>query len=280
LTMAPSVADIIGIIQTIAPTHRAEPWDNCGLQVGNPDAPVKKVALALNADEHTIRIAADSRADLLITHHPLIFPDISSVDIRTGVGKSIAAAINAGVSIYSAHTNLDHAPEGTSFAMARKLSLVDPTPLPCPVPTTDPQATPAERTTVGDGILYTGGLPSRMKLIDLARSVKESLGIPIVRLVGDPQRTISRAAVCAGSGSDFIITARSLGADVLITGEVRYHAALSAASLGSSLIEAGHYWSEIPVISETARIVGEESRIKGWSVDVTIIQGQDPFLYV
>ncbi len=278
--MAPSVADIIDIIQTFAPTHRAEPWDNCGLQVGNPDAPVKKAAVALDADERTILIAADSGADLLITHHPLILPDISSIDIRTGVGKSIAAALNAGISVYSAHTNLDHAPEGTSFAMAHKLSLIHPTPQRYPATTAHPHATLPGQAMAGDGIVCIGELSSKMKLIDLARFVKKSLGAPMVRLTGDPQGSVSRAAVCAGSGGDFITTAHSMGADVLITGEVRYHAALSAAGLNISLIEAGHFWSELPVISETARIVEEESRIRGWSVSVMIIQGQDPFLYV
>ncbi|MBN2225508.1 MAG: Nif3-like dinuclear metal center hexameric protein [Deltaproteobacteria bacterium] len=278
--MAPSVTDIIEIIEIIAPIHRAEPWDNCGLQVGNPDAPVTKIALALEPDEQTIHTAHDWGGDLLITHHPLIFPNISSIDIRCAVGKAVAAALDAGMSVYSAHTNLDHAPEGTSFALARKLSLVDPTPLPSSASVFHPQTTPADQPTTPDGIVCIGDLSSKMKLIDLARFVKESLGAATIRLVGDPQCSVSRAAVCAGSGGDFITTAHSLGADVFITGEIRYHTALSAAGSGFCVIEAGHFWSELPIISETARILGEESRIRGWLVDIMVIRGKDPFSYV
>ncbi len=130
--MAPSVTDIIDLIQIIAPTYLAEPWDNCGLQVGNPDAQVKKIAVALDPDEPTILSAAKSAVDLLITHHPLIFQRLSSIDVRAGTGRAVAAALSAGISVYSAHTNLDHVPEGTSFAMAQKLSLINPDPLPWP----------------------------------------------------------------------------------------------------------------------------------------------------
>jgi len=277
--MAPSVADIIDIIQIIAPIDRAEPWDNSGLQVGNPDAPVNKVAVALEPGEQTIRTARAEGADLLITHHPLIFPKISSIDVRTGAGKAVAAALETGISVYSAHTNLDHAPEGTSAAMARRLSLIDPAPLPCPDPTAYGQNDTSDRVAAQDGIVFIGGLSSNMNLIALARLVKKSLNAPMVRMVGDPQLPVSRAAVCAGSGGDYIAAAHSAGADVFITGEIRYHAALAAADLGICVIEAGHFWSELPVIAETARMIGQETRARGWSVGVTVIQGQDPFKY-
>lgn len=278
MTMAPSVADIIDLIETIAPTHRAEPWDNCGLQVGDPDAPVTKIAVALDADLDTIRTAAQNGADLLVTHHPLIFPDISSIDTRSGTGKAIAAALAARLSVFSAHTSLDHALEGTSFAMAKRLSLIDPTPLPHPGPIGHP-ATTLPGGGQSDGIVYFGTLPSKMRLGDLARFVKDALGAPVIRCVGDPQVPLARAAVCAGSGGDFVTAARSLGADVLITGEVRYHAAVSAADSGIALIEAGHFWSELPVIFETARRITEHARANEWSVDVMSIKGRDPFSY-
>jgi dinuclear metal center YbgI/SA1388 family protein len=278
--MPPSVADIIGLIEIIAPPRRAESWDNCGLQVGNPDAPVNRAAVALDANEETIRSAAAGRADLLVTHHPLIFPDISSIDTSRATGKAVAAALMGNISVYSAHTSLDHAPEGTSFAMARKLSLVDPTPLPFPASAAHSGSALPGHDTAGDGIVCLGGLPSAMTLADLALLAKNALGAPVIRLVGDPVRPVSRVAVCAGSGGDFIGTAHDLGADVLITGEVRYHAAREAADAGISLIETGHFWSELPAVSETASIIRRESRARGWSVDVTTIQERDPFSYV
>jgi len=280
LTMTPSVADIIRIIEAVAPPDRAEPWDNCGLQVGNPDAAVGKAAVALDADETTINSAAAGGADLLVTHHPLIFPDIASIDTRRAVGRAISAALKADIAVYSAHTSLDHAPAGTSLAAARRLSLIEPVPLPSPNSSAPLRAPRSDRREPGDGILCLGGLPTEMKLVDLAHLVKGSLGAPLVRMVGDPSRVVSRVAVCAGSGGDFIGTAHGLDAEVLITGEVRYHAAREAADLGISVIEAGHFWSELPVLSEIARIITQESRAKGWPVDVIIMQEQDPFSYV
>ena len=280
MTMPPSVADIITLIEIIAPPYRAEAWDNCGLQVGNPEAPVRKAAVALDANEETIRSAAAGGVDLLVTHHPLIFPDISSIDVRRATGRAVATAVKADISVYSAHTSLDHAPEGTSFAVARRLSLVNPTPLPCPASASTPRSVVADGGASGDGILYIGALPLTMKLMDLALLVKDVLGAPMIRLVGDPTRPVSRAAVCAGSGGDFIPTAHEMGAEVLITGEVRYHAAREAGDLGISLIEAGHFWSELPVVSETALTIRRESQARGWAVDVTVIQERDPFSYV
>jgi dinuclear metal center YbgI/SA1388 family protein len=192
----------------------------------------------------------------------------------------VTAALGAGISVYSAHTNLDHAPEGTSFAMAKKLSLVNPTPLPCPFSAAHAQAASTDHTDTPDGIVYIGALPSKMILIDLAKFVKESLGPSMVRCVGDQRRSVSRAAVCAGSGSDFVAMAHSLGADVLITGEVRYHAAVSAVESGITLIEVGHFWSELPVIFELARYLEEQLLLRKWAVEVMTIQGQDPFSYV
>jgi dinuclear metal center YbgI/SA1388 family protein len=275
--MAPSVSDIIRIIEIIAPLYRAEPWDNCGLQVGNPDAPVQKIAFALEADEPTIEAARTRGAGLLITHHPVIFPNIASIDVRSGAGKALAAALAAGISVYSAHTNLDHSPEGTSMALARRLSLVDPAPLPHAESADRPQITGGGDP---DGIFCIGGLSGQMTLSDLARFVKQSLDAPAVRLTGDPLVSVSRAAVCAGSGGDFITAARASGADVFITGEIRYHAALAAADRGVPVIEAGHYQTELPVIFETAHAVEEQSRIRRWAVEVTVIRGRDPFAYV
>jgi dinuclear metal center YbgI/SA1388 family protein len=278
--MGPLVSDIIDLIQLIAPLHRAEPWDNCGLQVGDPDAEVRKIAVALDADEPTIRLAAENSADLLVTHHPLIFQRLSSIDVRAGAGKAVAAALAAGISVYSAHTSLDHAPGGTSCALAGKLSLVDPVPLPSPIPDARDQSMRADDSGTPDGIVYFGALPSKMMLVDLARFVRESLGAPLVRCTGDPQRYASRAAVCAGSGGDFISTARSLGADVLITGEARYHAAVTAEESGVALIEAGHYWSELPVVFDVARAIEEKLHQEKWAADVITIKGRDPFSYV
>jgi dinuclear metal center YbgI/SA1388 family protein len=270
--MIPKAADIIDIIEGYAPPGRAESWDNSGLQVGDPNAAVKIAAVALDADEYTVSSAADRGAGLLITHHPLIFPDIRSVDLSTGVGRAIAAALRGGVTIYAAHTNLDHAASGTSHALARVIGLVEISPL-------SDAGSPPE-SAAEDGIVVFGRLPSETTLLELAAHTKAALGAPAVRIVGDAGAPISTAAVCAGSGGDFVPTAHTVGVDALITGEVGYHAAARARDEGLSLIEVGHFWSEMPVVRLTAETVVDEAQKRKWDLSVVIIEGCDPYGYI
>jgi dinuclear metal center YbgI/SA1388 family protein len=269
--MTLKVFDITEIIETYAPLAGSDRWDNSGLQVGDYNAEVKVVAVALDADEANVKSAVDRDAELLITHHPLIFPSITSVDTRTGPGKAIAAAVTGNLSVYSSHTSLDHSASGTSFTLARRLSLTDIAPLPYANTPSD-----IERE---DGVLVQGRLETPMKLVELAAFVKRALGAPMLRCVGNGERLIRSVAVCAGSGGDFVSTAASSGVDLLVLGEIRYHQALEACALGLSVIEAGHFWTEMPVVLETARILKEEACNKKWALSVLTIDGADPFVY-
>ncbi len=213
--MTLKVSDITDVIEAYAPLEGSDHWDNSGLQVGDLASEVNVVALALDADEVSVRSAVDRKAELLITHHPLIFPAITSVDTRTGAGKAIAAAVTGNLSVYSSHTSLDHSLSGTSFTLAQRLSLTGIAPL----PQTD---TPSE-TEREDGVVVQGRLKTPMKLVEIAAFVKKALGAPMIRSVGDDRRPIRSVAVCAGSGGDFVSTAAASGVDLLIVGEIRYH---------------------------------------------------------
>ncbi len=117
------VKDVQGIIEGWAPREIAWERDNPGLQVGSPDAPVKAVFICLDVTEDTIREAMRRRADLMISHHPLLFRPIQSVDVRERRGKCIEHLVRSRISLLSAHTNLDFTLGGTSFALAARLGL-------------------------------------------------------------------------------------------------------------------------------------------------------------
>ena len=114
---------IFNLMEDLAPPDLAMDWDNSGLQIGNPDAFVEGVMLALDADEEVCREAAEKGCRLIITHHPLFFKDLKTLDLRTGTGSLAANLIRSGITLYAAHTNLDSAPNGVNAALARVLDL-------------------------------------------------------------------------------------------------------------------------------------------------------------
>jgi len=119
------VGDVARIIERAAPLVLALPDDNPGLQAGRADAPVGRILVALDPTPAAVRQAVSAKADLLVTHHPLLMDPVRRIDTGTATGAALAAALAAGVSVYAAHTNLDAAPEGLAVAVARRLGLED-----------------------------------------------------------------------------------------------------------------------------------------------------------
>ncbi|MCP3952152.1 MAG: Nif3-like dinuclear metal center hexameric protein [Desulfobacterales bacterium] len=127
--MIPTVADIITLIESIAPPHLAESWDNCGLQVGKRQWPVKHIRTALDPLPQVISTAVEDGVDFLITHHPLIFKPVKRVDFGTEQGQIIRRAADGRMAVYAAHTNLDKASGGLNDTLADMLGLAETGPL-------------------------------------------------------------------------------------------------------------------------------------------------------
>ncbi|WP_456432232.1 Nif3-like dinuclear metal center hexameric protein [Thermosulfuriphilus sp.] len=123
--MALTVGDIVELVKDLAPFPLAEDWDNVGLQLGDPNKPVKKITVALDPSLANIKSAIQTGSDLLITHHPLIFSPLKKLEATDPEARRILEAARAGLAIISLHTNLDQIPEGVSFALGRKLGLKD-----------------------------------------------------------------------------------------------------------------------------------------------------------
>jgi dinuclear metal center YbgI/SA1388 family protein len=344
----PKVADIVGIINKIAPVALAEAWDNPGLQLGDPAAEVTRVMVALDPTPGVIDSAISASCQLLVTHHPLIFKPLKSISTATPHGAAIHKAIRGGVSIVSLHTNYDIAGGGLNDLLADKIGLHSCVPL--RVTTTGELVklvvfVPADHlervrsalfpfaATLGayrDCSFAAGGVGTftptegaepfigtagvlarvpeeRLELLilraQLPRAVKallaahpyeepafdvyplknegEKLGLgrigrltepatlaeyagrlsktlsaPALRYVGDPAARISKVALCSGSGASLLHEAARSGADLLVTGDVKYHEARDAEDLGISLIDAGHFPTEIIMVNEITERLG------------------------
>ena len=265
------VADMVGLMEKIAPAFLAESWDNCGLQVGDLQWPVKKVWVALDPLLPVIDAAAGQDVDLVITHHPLIFKPLRTVDLDRPEGKIIAAALNSRTAIFSAHTNLDSARDGINNELARKIGLDGLAPL---VPV-DPSA-PSADATMGMGRI--GGLKPPRTVAALAQQVKKQLGLSNVKIAGRGDRMIDKVAVCSGSGGSLLGNFLDSDAQVFITGDSRYHDARTVEEADRALIDIGHFASEHIMIDMLCRLLAGEVAEAGWDVRIEACKlERDPF---
>lgn len=216
-------------------------WDNDGLMVcPSPEKEVRRVMLALDATNAAIRAAADAGCDLLLTHHPLLFRPLKAVTPLSLSGERVISAWNSGVAVISLHTRLDAGDGGVNDALAAALFL--------PVVSKFGCDDAPELGRIAE-------LPVPYAAADFAEHVRKQLGCPSVFLTGD--RPVRRIALVGGDGKDFIHAAIAAGADTLITGAAGYNAALDAAEEGLNLIEAGHYFTEAPVLARLATLCRE-----------------------
>jgi dinuclear metal center YbgI/SA1388 family protein len=342
------VAQIAEAIERIAPLALAEEWDNCGLQVGDPEAEANRVLIALTPLPEVFEEAEEKGADFLLFHHPLIFDPLKTILTSSYPGGLVARATRNGLAVYAAHTSYDAAPAGVSVALARTLGLGGPLRVLSPrgavrklvvfVPEENVDAVAKALAEVGAGVIgdYTectfrtrgtgtfrggdetnpylgeqgrleeveevrietvvsahtvdlaveaatvahpyeemaldvypvegspegcgygrlGTLPEQLTAEELREHVSESLGFPS-RLVADPERLIETVAALGGSGGSFIPEAAASGAHAYVTGDLDYHDALLAESLGLTVIDAGHAATELPSLEPLALRLAE-----------------------
>ncbi|MDI6796019.1 MAG: Nif3-like dinuclear metal center hexameric protein [Desulfatibacillaceae bacterium] len=273
--MPSTVADILAVMERIAPKANAEPWDSVGLAVGHPDWPVKKIWVALDPLEEVLEEAARQGANLLITHHPLFFTPVQSLNLASTLGRIVEMAITKKIAIFCAHTNLDKARQGVNTALAEALGLGQ-----CQILAPDAACEASEEAKIS-GMGLVGELPGQTTLADFAQKVKTALAADCVRMVGDKDAPVRRVAVCGGSGSSLLPKFFESGAHVFVTGDIRYHDALLVLEKGRSILDAGHFSTELTVVKPLARLLGQELA-KTWP-EVTVCahdKQKDPFCAV
>ena len=254
--MNPTVEDILVLLERIAPAATAENWDNPGLQVGDPSLEVRKILTSLDPALAVVREAAGRKAQLILTHHPLIFPALSCLNRKIHPGDVIFEACEAEIAIIAAHTNLDMAQGGINDMLASLFHLKNIEVL---------QKNPIHPHT-GPGRI--GDLAAPEQLFSFARRIKPLLGSDLLGVSGSKEKQVRRVAVVGGSGGSLVPLASVMGADVLVTGEVRHHDALQARSLGLALIDAGHFQTEKKAFALFADRFKELLSREGWDVVV------------
>lgn len=215
-------------------------WDNTGFQIGNEDKKVNKILISLDLDNNVLEKAIKEKYDMIINHHPIIFKAIKSITTNNYKEKLLYDLIRNDIVVYNAHTNLDQAENGVSHQLAKCVGIRESEVLHY----TD------ENRKYGYGQV---GNIREIDLIDYINDIKTGLNVEDLIVYGNLKRNISRVAVCGGAGSDFIYDAYKSGADVYITGDVKYHEAQLALEYGLTIIDAGHYHTEkiiLPVIQK------------------------------
>ncbi|MBW1782117.1 MAG: Nif3-like dinuclear metal center hexameric protein [Deltaproteobacteria bacterium] len=248
--------DFLTTLETIAPTRWAEPWDNPGLQIGSLSQEIRKIFSSLDPTLSALISASEADAQLLFTHHPLIFKPLSRLDINVYPGDVLAEAAKRGIAIVAAHTNLDVARGGINDILADLIGLGDVEVL-----------QPADEA-VGVGLGRIGNLPKPAALAEVAKDVEKALGAQRIRAVGRRDVLIHRLAVVGGSGGGLTSLAHEKGAELLITGDIGHHVALEAEALGIALLDGGHFNSERTAFRVFAKNLDRMLTSKGWEASL------------
>ena len=236
-----TVGDVLRYLETIAPAYMKESWDNVGLLCGSRSTRVSKILVALDPFEHVCREAADWGAELIVTHHPIIFQPMKSVTDDTSIGRGILLLCRHGISAINAHTNLDCAPGGVNDVFAQKLGLKN-------IQVISPAGTNEEGIPYG---LLRRGEVDEQSLESFLDLVKKQLGCEGLRYVigGKPVRKV---AVGGGSCAGAMLEALDAGCDTFVTADIKYNQFWDAHDLGLNLIDAGHFHTENPVVTVLA----------------------------
>lgn len=224
--MAVELKDIINFMEESFPPEYAADYDNVGLLAGRRDKTVDKALLCLDCDRLVVDEAVREGAQLIISHHPVIFDGLKSVTDAGPDGETLLTAIENGVSIYCAHTNLDSCPGGLTDYLCGRLGLE-----------------PLEPIEGNDGRICRPR--GELKLLELCARIKTELELDRVSTTAQMNRPVKRVAVCNGSGGSLAAAARAKGADVYVTGDVKYHQQREFyLAPDFEYIEVGHYDSE------------------------------------
>lgn len=245
-----AVIDIYNFIDSIAPFNTAEEWDNAGLLVGDKNKKVNKILFALDCTEDVINQAVYCRADLIVTHHPIIFKPISEVTADSLVYK----LIKNDLSIICAHTNYDKAIDGVNDILCNTVELEN-------------------ITKIENTCLNIGELKTEMNSKEFAQFIKSKLN-GVVRY-NSIEKTIKKVSVCSGSGSDYLSLAKELNCDALLTGDGSHHDFLDANEMGISLICAGHFETEIIAVEPLKKKIEKE-----FNIDCVLATQSSPILTI
>lgn len=242
-----TVQDILEFVEALAPLEYKMEWDHVGLSCGSLSAPVTKILVALDPFEHVCHEASRIGADLIVTHHPLIFHPIEALTDRTATVRGLIHLCRNNISAIAAHTNLDCAPGGVNDVLAQTLMLKN------------------IHTIEGQTLLRAGDFEATLP--EFLAHVKEKLGCEGLRYV-DGGRPVRKVAVGGGACAGERQKAVDAGCDTFVTSDIGYNAFWDAQELGLNMIDAGHFYTENPICA----VLAEKIRSAFPEVEVRLSQ--------
>ena len=253
--MYPTVQTIEDMLNEIAPMETAEGFDNVGALIGRRDAAVSRILVALDCTLDVVREAKKLGAELIVTHHPLLFHARKNLLEEDVEGRILCEMVRSHLSLISAHTNLDQTAWSGSACCGRLLGL--------------------ENLRKESAYLFLGELKSPQTAGDLEEAISRALAFP-VRLYGGRNTVISTLAIAGGADDEDWQAAKALGAQALLTGEVRHHNALAASMSDFVLFDGGHYGTEAPLVPVLAEYL--QNRLNDVQYNVRVFPSQNaPF---
>lgn len=251
------IKELVKLIEDHYPKYLAYEWDNPGLILGDMEREVKRVLLSLDVTENIIDEAISKGADCIISHHPCVFSGVKKITTEDYVGRLLLKAAENKIALFSAHTNMDTAEFGINEKLKEMFELKN-----AEIIEINPDNPTAGLGRIGDIEPVTLG--------EFSEKVKKVLKTPVLRYSGDESQIIKRVAIGSGSCAELIGPAKAKGADTIITGDLKYHICLEHTNNGFSIIDAGHFATEIIVremFSDILKDTGLEI-IKGTQQDI------------
>lgn len=254
------ISEITALLDKEFPPEAAEAWDNIGLLIGRADKEVKRALLTLDVTPFVVEEAIKADVQLIVSHHPLMFNGVKKITSGSMEGRILLALAESKIAVYAAHTNMDSAKRGLNAELAKLFGLQ--------------RAVPVEPNAVsGAGLGRIGDLKTPVTAREFAESAKEILHTT-VRLSGNPQKLVKRAAVGSGASDDIIPRAVGMGADLVLTGDCKYHRNQEYVGMGAVVVDAGHYPTEIIAIDIFERV------LKDCNVELIKSKNKDIFEYI
>ncbi|MDR1913193.1 MAG: Nif3-like dinuclear metal center hexameric protein [Clostridiales bacterium] len=257
---------IIEKMEKIAPQSTAISWDNVGLLIGDINKPIKKILIALDALDSVISEAIEWGADMIITHHPLIFRPLKTITTRDHIERRVFTLVRADICLFSAHTNLDSAMGGVNDVLFERLGLIE------------------KEILITDDSDYknigrVGRLPVPTRLDELARCTADVLGLETIRYCGNPSSIINKVALCSGGGSEQVLFDAVLKnkCELFITGDIKYHDAQNALHQGLYLIDATHFASEVVIVPRLADYLSKAAVSDRVELEIRAFMSGQPF---
>jgi dinuclear metal center YbgI/SA1388 family protein len=256
--MTAKVKDILESLNEEAPFSLAESWDNVGLLVGNPEQEVTAILAGLDPTNQLVDEAIAHGANTIITHHPVIFKPLSTINTAEPDGRLLEKALSNRIAIIGCHTNFDSANEGVSDFLALQLVLEYLSPL----------VSSADDDSTDTGLGRIGTYPAPLSSTDFLAKVLDVLNLPCVQTAGPLPGKITTVAVCGGSGSDLATIAFKRGADVYLSAEIKHSTAIWAVENDFCIIDGTHYATEKPAVTLLIKKLREACDTKNWKIKI------------